>query len=965
YHVWLKNREIIGVRPQNNYSFSDFKFKGILGEGRSGKTLLCEFRGDMIALKSADLSKAPSYVLEEMQKEVEMYKDLADIQGKYIPKLICYGYYGGGMSFVIGLTIVGTTLSDQKITEQQKSRAIKGLEAIHKHGILHNDIREENILINDNDDIYLIDFGMASREDTKKKRKLFEEEQLKLSQLLDGYIELHHTSPKDESSISEISAEAPLPKNNVTEISEKILPEVNASTTPMPAESGYRRLDMENQEGSSDMENPPSVENLSITDEEVDLNSMEDVVIIEKISTEPSEPLVTFPCCKHIVHFECIKINRKLCPKCPTNHDLEKEGFYISPEIPRKRRRQEGGQKTARGSKAQTILRELSVFTLDELSINAPSEALNMQDVSNQLHKMYYDIDVAEKKGDQANRDVVLNYFRFGKALSERLAVLLQKKPPQTAHTDLNSEVQDKLPDHMNKSMDDRPGPDYKEARNWEKRTSVRAGSSFHFHNSTITGNSLGGDSGVINNVKFPKERNRERDQKEKQQRGRTQEKSNSLDHNTVNKTKGSSVAEISSEGKQTERCSKDGRDNKNLDFSTRSESTLECDDDDNSRIMSAYDYEKYKKSYAEMNNSNKWVLTTGTVVEDALYNFGLRCKYEHLAHSFILDPDDNNYLIESVFTESELHEIRHYQTKETPLMPLELLKLLEYESNALMSDHLELWILVHVWNFTDKVFNDIEEVKVVSLSSSTRKNHKRTVPAVDKKRKILGRRGDMIIRKITDEYGCAEAGRQFEGQNGTKLLQEKGLKMPKMMKDMFDQLCRTFDQDEKKTRKLETIGFLHAGLMMTLLRLDSPAGYICRVSRSKPFFIATHIKEFGKKTLPAIALTWKAKKIVDNMICLVGQPDESDEESQLQHLQDIYDVSPQPSQKRRVNLPTCLNTPSKDNSISLYFALDLLGPPPPFNLLSSIVSCPDPQCEGKNKDTAKICSDCGKPLME
>ncbi|GET59098.1 kinase-like domain-containing protein [Rhizophagus irregularis DAOM 181602=DAOM 197198] len=173
---------------QNNYSFSDFKFKSILGEGRSGKTLLCEFRGDMIALKSADLSKAPSYVLEEMQKEVEIYKDLADIQGKYIPKLVCYGYYGGGMSFVIGMTIVGTSLSDQKIKKQQKTRAIKGLEAIHKHGILHNDIREENILINDKGALYLIDFGMASREDTKKKRKLFEEEQLKLSQLLDGYI---------------------------------------------------------------------------------------------------------------------------------------------------------------------------------------------------------------------------------------------------------------------------------------------------------------------------------------------------------------------------------------------------------------------------------------------------------------------------------------------------------------------------------------------------------------------------------------------------------------------------------------------------------------------------------------------------------------------------------------------------------------------------------------------------------
>jgi hypothetical protein len=102
--------------------------------------LLCEFRGNMIALKNVNLSKAPSYVLEEMQKEVEIYKDLVNVQGKYIPKLVYYGYYGGGMCFVIGLTIISTMLSKQKIKKRQKSRAIKGLEAIHKHGILHNDI---------------------------------------------------------------------------------------------------------------------------------------------------------------------------------------------------------------------------------------------------------------------------------------------------------------------------------------------------------------------------------------------------------------------------------------------------------------------------------------------------------------------------------------------------------------------------------------------------------------------------------------------------------------------------------------------------------------------------------------------------------------------------------------------------------------------------------------------------------
>ena len=64
-----------------------------------------------------------------------------------------------------------------------------------------------------------------------------------------------------------------------------------------------------------------------------------------------------------------------------------------------------------------------------------------------------------------------------------------------------------------------------------------------------------------------------------------------------------------------------------------RSESTLECDDDDNSHEMSAHDYEKYKKSYVEMDDTNKWVLTNGTIVEDALYHFGLRCNYEQYVY--------------------------------------------------------------------------------------------------------------------------------------------------------------------------------------------------------------------------------------------------------------------------------------------------------------------------------------------
>ncbi|RHZ49759.1 hypothetical protein Glove_514g3 [Diversispora epigaea] len=136
------------------------------------------------------------------------------------------------------------------------------------------------------------------------------------------------------------------------------------------------------------------------------------------------------------------------------------------------------------------------------------------------------------------------------------------------------------------------------------------------------------------------------------------------------------------------------------------------------------------------------------------------------LAYSFVLDPDNDTYLNENVFTKNELHKIRHFQTKR----------------------------------------------ELGSLLSSTRKNRKRIMPAVkDMKRKIIGRKGNMIICKITAKFGCAEAGRRFEEQN-----------------------------NECKTCKLETIGLLHT----------------------------------------------------------VEQPDSSKEDNQLQHLQDICNMTPSPSQK-------------------------------------------------------------------
>ncbi|GET01489.1 kinase-like domain-containing protein [Rhizophagus clarus] len=116
-------------REQNHSKdlyFKDFKLKGILGNGRCGRTFLCEFYDDIIALKCIDLWKN-SRLSREMQSEVvEIYRILTDIRGEYIPRYLeKYGY----------------------ITEQQRTRGLCALKAIHDKDILHDDIREENIYL--------------------------------------------------------------------------------------------------------------------------------------------------------------------------------------------------------------------------------------------------------------------------------------------------------------------------------------------------------------------------------------------------------------------------------------------------------------------------------------------------------------------------------------------------------------------------------------------------------------------------------------------------------------------------------------------------------------------------------------------------------------------------------------------------------------------------------------------------
>ncbi|CAB4435684.1 unnamed protein product [Rhizophagus irregularis] len=188
---------------------------------------------------------------------------------------------------------------------------------------------------------------------------------------------------------------------------------------------------------------------------------------------------------------------------------------------------------------------------------------------------------------------------------------------------------------------------------------------------------------------------------------------------------------------------------------------------------------ENQRPQMNECERKKKWFLESGKCVEDELYAFGKQCRFEHLAHSFVIDPDDETYYQNKLFTSEELEEIRETESKDLPKMPIELLKyissfrtktteklrimldkrqnwegknfdktkhfdfdwikhsvhslLLEFESGTLKQNHLETWYNIHIWSLIDKSFNELIGVDVArgescSLASAKRKNKHRVI---------------------------------------------------------------------------------------------------------------------------------------------------------------------------------------------------------------------------------------------
>ena len=155
-----------------HFDWGSFDVVGALGFGRFGTVFEAVLRGEKVAFKLCDLWQNPEYE-EEMLTEVKTYMSLEQLQGRTVPKLKGAGYTAGRL-FAIATEIAGSRIKVEELSGQERNEIVKALSDIHDHGVLHEDIRPANILIQRRRNrfkVMFIDFALSKRVSNKEEHK--------------------------------------------------------------------------------------------------------------------------------------------------------------------------------------------------------------------------------------------------------------------------------------------------------------------------------------------------------------------------------------------------------------------------------------------------------------------------------------------------------------------------------------------------------------------------------------------------------------------------------------------------------------------------------------------------------------------------------------------------------------------------------------------------------------------------
>ncbi|CDH59851.1 hypothetical protein RO3G_13306 [Lichtheimia corymbifera JMRC:FSU:9682] len=342
---------------------------------------------------------------------------------------------------------------------------------------------------------------------------------------------------------------------------------------------------------------------------------------------------------------------------------------------------------------------------------------------------------------------------------------------------------------------------------------------------------------------------------------------------------------------------------------STTSTSTSES----TQKKLSPSDKQAIMAMYDRLDKEKMWTLSTGKKVELTMARLANTCAYEHPCCSLILDPTDKIWA--TYFTNEEIKEIRTMNLPAVNTLPSDVQNYVKsyegmhdleqlYERSTrhhfhplkqrdlhwvhgcvtrgldlyfyeyFREDRSEADLMKRVWSLVDYCYDgsviSVTTGERSSKASSHRMNQARCLAAVlPMDRKKVGSKVDSLFYHDLQEYGMAEAGCITNSQNSKTLL-EAGIKCPKALKDM---LCELVSHAPSKIRAIRTHALVFSGLEMNHLIMDSPQGYVCRVSRlSRWLQYPTCPERFIYQLSPILQVVYNAKISMEQVQQEVGK---------------------------------------------------------------------------------------------
>ncbi|TVR25523.1 MAG: DUF4062 domain-containing protein, partial [Anaerolineaceae bacterium] len=170
-NILARRRAAQAIQWEAGTTFDNYTLRGELGKGGNGQVWLADYMVDDISRTVAvkvlreGISNNPTRA-ERFRREI---RTMVDIHHDHILQVLTYGNRGGQLYVIMPYLQGGTLRSQMTGAPMNEKAALVWLEQIgaaldyvhEKGGILHRDVKPENILLDDEGKLYLADFGLV------------------------------------------------------------------------------------------------------------------------------------------------------------------------------------------------------------------------------------------------------------------------------------------------------------------------------------------------------------------------------------------------------------------------------------------------------------------------------------------------------------------------------------------------------------------------------------------------------------------------------------------------------------------------------------------------------------------------------------------------------------------------------------------------------------------------------------